>query len=122
MPGYDRIGPLGTGPRSGRGRGRCGRSADESASMEDPYHYYGLGWGYWPWGGGGGRRFRGGGRGQGRGLGRGRRAMEDPMGLGATGRQQETFLIRQMQALTAALDRVKDLLSKDSPAEGQDRR
>ena len=101
MPGYDRTGPLGGGPRTGGGRGRCGQPTDESASVEDPYQYYGLGWGYSPWGGGGGRRFRGGGRGRGRGFGRGKRAMEDPTGLGATALQQETFLMRQMEALTA---------------------
>jgi len=89
--------------------------------MEDPYQYWGIGWGYCPWDDGGGRRFRGGGRGRGRGFGRGRRAMQDPTGLGTTAPQQENFLMRQMEALTAALDRVKELLSKHSPAEGQDR-
>ena len=48
--------------------------------------------------------------------------MEGSTGLGATERQQETFLMRQMEALTAALDRVKELLLKHSPAEGQDRK
>jgi len=121
MPGYDRTGPLGNGPRAGRGRGRCGQPADESASMEDPYQYYGLGWGYSPWADSRGRRSRGGGSGRRRSFGRGRRAMQEPTGLGATGREQETFLMRQMEALTAALDRVKELLPKHSPAEGPDR-
>ena len=121
MPGSDRTGPLGGGPRTGGGRGRCGRPAYESASMEDPYQYWGIGWGYSPWGDGGGRRFRGGGRGRGRGFGRGRRAVQDPTGLGDTAPQQEDFLTRQMEALTAALDRVKELLSRHSPTEGRDR-
>jgi len=47
--------------------------------------------------------------------------MEDPTGLGVRERQHETFLMRQMEALTAALDSVKDLLSKHSPTEGEER-
>ena len=122
MPGYDRTGPLGNGPRAGRGRGRCGQPADESASMEDPYQYYGLGWGYSPWVDSRGPRFRGGGQGRRRGFRMGRRAMESPTGLAATERPQETFPMRQIEALTAALDRVKELLSKHSPAEGEGRK
>jgi hypothetical protein len=122
MPGYDRTGPLGDGPRTGRGRGRCGRPVDESTSVEDPYQYWGLGWGYSPWGDGGGRRVRNRNRGRRRGFGRGRRAGEDPAALDATGRQQETFLGRKMDALTAALEKVAGLLSKHAPAEGQDRK
>ena len=91
--------------------------------MEDPYQYYGIGWGYSPWPeDGGGRRLRGRGGGRGRGFGRARRGAGGPGGPDAGGRQQETFLMRRMDELTAALDRVKELLSKDSPAEGQDRR
>jgi hypothetical protein len=91
--------------------------------MEDPYQYYGIGWGYSPWGEyGGGRRFRGRGSGRGRGRGRGRRGVGAPFDPDGGGRQEETFLMRRMDELTAALDRVKDLLSKHLPAEGQDRR
>ncbi len=59
MPGGDRTGPMGLGPRTGRGLGFCsGRNAP--------------GWTYGP-GRGMGRGFRGGfGRGFGRGWGRGR--------------------------------------------------
>ena len=123
MPGYDGTGPLGGGSHTGGGRGRCGQLADERASMEDPYQYYGIGWGYSPWPeDGGGRRFRGRGSGRGRGFGRAGRATEDLIGSDGGGRQQESFLMRRMDELTAALDRVKELLSKHSPAEGQDRR
>ena len=123
MPGYDGTGPLGGGSRTGGGRGRCGQSADERASMEDPYQYYGIGWGYSPWPEGGGRRrFRGRGSGRGRGFGRAGRGAGGPVGPNGGGRQQESFLMRRMDELTAALDRVKELLSKHSPAEGQERR
>jgi len=123
MPGYDGMGPLGGGSRTGGGRGRCRRPADESASMEDPYQYYGLGWGYSPWPeGGGGRRFRGRGSGRGRGFGRAGRGTGELIGPDGAERQGETFLMRRMDELTAALDRVKELLSKYSPAEGEDRR
>ena len=122
MPGYDRTGPLGGGPRTGRGRGFCRPPAGEPASMEDPYQSYGTGRGYWPWpGGGGGRRFRGRGWGRGWGFGRGWRGAWDVIGPDAEGRQQESFLMRRMDELTAALDKVKELLSKHSPAEGDDR-
>jgi len=123
MPGYDGTGPMEGGPRTGGGRGRCGRPADEPASMEDPYQYYGIGWGYSPWPeDGGGRRFRGRGSGRGRGFGRGRGGAEGPVGPDGGGRQGETFMMRRMDELIAALDRVKELLSRSSPAEGQDRR
>lgn len=118
MPGYDRTGPMGGGPLTGGGRGRCRRPADEPASMEDPYQYYGIGWGYSPWPENGGR---GRGAGRGRGFGRGRRGAWGLGGPDGGGRQQESFLMRRMDELMAALDRVKELLSKHSPAEGQDR-
>jgi len=34
MPRNDGTGPLGGGPRTGWGRGRCGRSADEAGAVE----------------------------------------------------------------------------------------
>ena len=122
MPRYDGTGPMGVGPHMGGGRGRGRRPADESVSMEDPYQYYGIGWGYSPWPEGGGRRrFRGRGSGRGRGFGRARRGTGDLVGPDGGGRQRETFLMRRMDELTAALDRMKKLLSKHSPAKRQDR-
>ncbi|MBW1741957.1 MAG: DUF5320 domain-containing protein [Deltaproteobacteria bacterium] len=54
MPGFDRTGPIGEGPRTGRGLGRCGK-ANEKPSQDD-----------FP-----GRRVRfGDGQGAGQGLGR----------------------------------------------------
>jgi len=91
--------------------------------MEDPDQDYGIGRGYSPSPENpGGRRFRGRGSGRGRGFGRARRGTGELIGPDGGGRQRETFLMRRMDELTAALDRVKELLSKHSPAEGQDRR
>jgi len=89
--------------------------------MEDPYQYYGIGWGYSPWPEGGGGRGRGRGWGRGRGLGRGRRGAGGPPGPDVGGRQRETFLMRRMDELAAALDKVKELLSKHHPAEEEER-
>ena len=123
MPGYDGTGPLGGGSRTGGGRGRCRRPADEPASMQDPYQYYGIGWGYSPWPeDDGGRRSRIRGAGRGRGFGKARSGTGDLIGPDGGERQRETFLMRRMDELIAALDRVKELLSKHSPAEGQGRR
>jgi len=64
MPGEDRKGPLGEGPRTGRGLGRCNNStSDEKVTdQQNTTGNVGPGWG----------RGRGLGRGMGRGLGRGR--------------------------------------------------
>jgi len=58
MPGGDRTGPAGLGPRTGRGLGYC-------AGYNTPGYTRGAGWG------GGWGRGRGWGRGFGRGFGRG---------------------------------------------------
>jgi hypothetical protein len=119
MPGYDRTGPMGTGARTGRERGRCARPAEKLASVEDPYQYYGVGWGYWPWADDGGHRFRGDRGGRGRGFGKAGRAVEDSVSPDGTSGLQKTFLIRQMEALTAQLDSLEKLLSKHWAADGQ---
>jgi hypothetical protein len=64
MPGLDRTGPVGAGPRSGRGRGICGKYAGRStdAVRED---FRGIGRGGAPRGCGRGRCFGGRGTGQG---------------------------------------------------------
>ena len=61
MPGFDRTGPLGQGPRTGRGMGYC-------AGGTNVNYGYGVGRGGIPWGGGRGRAW-GGGFGRGRGFG-----------------------------------------------------
>lgn len=62
MPGFDRSGPYGEGPMTGRGLGRCNPNLENI--NPDEYNYYGVGRGGYP---------RGGGRGFGWGGGRGRR-------------------------------------------------
>lgn len=54
MPGYDRKGPSGAGPRTGRGRGPCGQGAGASESSQGGFGR-GIGRGGAPWGGGRGR-------------------------------------------------------------------
>ncbi|MHB8871483.1 MAG: DUF5320 domain-containing protein [Candidatus Doudnabacteria bacterium] len=77
MPNFDRTGPQGQGPMTGRKRGRC-RDTQTSQSektteqtAENKEVVYGLGRGGRPRGGGGlGNRFgSGSGRGRGRGFG-----------------------------------------------------
>ena len=36
MPGFDRTGPLGEGPRTGRGLGRCGKAKNSRSSDVAP--------------------------------------------------------------------------------------
>ena len=114
MPGYDRTGPMGTGPRTRRALGRCGRSADEATAVADPYHDCGLGWGYWPRAGGQGRRSGGRGWGRSRSSARATREEEDSAGADTTRSQQRAFLRRRMKALKEELDRVEALLSEYS--------
>jgi hypothetical protein len=55
MSGFDRTGPFGEGPRTGRGTGYCGRGR----YLDHPG--YGVGRGGHPWGGGRGHCWGGGG-------------------------------------------------------------
>lgn len=79
MPGFDRTGPLGMGPMTGRGLGLCGPRAGRGALGAYGYPLRGAGRGFAPWGGGRGRvwgggrgaGFSGGGRRGGFGAGRG---------------------------------------------------
>ena len=59
MPGGDRTGPMGAGPRTGRAAGFC--AGYDVPGYMNPYGWYGGGWG----------RTRGFGGGRGRGWGRG---------------------------------------------------
>ena len=111
MPRYDRTGPVGAGSRTGRGLGRCGRPADGTRPVEDPYQDEGTEWFGQPWGGGRGRR---------RGSGMGGRASQDAAGSDLTPRRRQAFLRRRIQELTAQLDRVNKLFSGDSPDGTQD--
>jgi hypothetical protein len=59
MPGGDRTGPMGAGPRTGRAAGFC--AGYDVPGYMNPYGWYGGGWGR--------TRGRGRGRGWGRGMG-----------------------------------------------------
>lgn len=58
MPGFDRTGPMGAGPRTGWGRGLCG-TATGAGGFSRRGLFGGLGRGGLPWGGGRGRCFGG---------------------------------------------------------------
>jgi hypothetical protein len=117
MPGYDRTGPVGAGPRTGRGLGRCGRPDDRITRIEDTYPDYRAGWFPRRWGGGPGRGR--GGRGRGRGFGMGWWGVDDPVADDLAPRQREAFLRRRIQDLTAQLDRLAKPFSGDSPEDEQ---
>jgi len=77
MPGYDKTGPEGKGPMTGRGQGYCAGVIKKGEVKEEGY---GLGRGGKPWGCGNGRGF-GGGRGQGQNRGQGSRGFGRGRGL-----------------------------------------
>jgi len=58
MPGYDRTGPAGAGPRTGWSRGLCGRIAGRGTGYAGAF-FRGVGRGGAPWGGGRGQCFGG---------------------------------------------------------------
>lgn len=58
MPGFDRTGPLGGGPRTGWGRGYC-TAGTGAGRINQSGMTRGLGRGGIPWGGGRGRCFGG---------------------------------------------------------------
>lgn len=119
MPRNDRTGPAGAGPRTGRGLGRCGRSADRTTEVEHPYQDYRVGWFGRRWGGGRGRGLGSGGQVR-RRFGMGWRTIEDPAGEDVTPRRQQAFLRRRIRELTAQLDRLNQLFSSDSRDGTQD--
>ena len=120
MPRNDRTGPAGAGPRTGRGRGRCGRSADGAGSAEGFRRGEGAGRLGRRWGGGGGRG--NGGRGRGRGSGMDWRASRDSAQTDATPRGMQTFLRRLIRELTAQLDGLNRSLTADSSDSARDRK
>ena len=64
MPGFDRTGPRGDGPRTGGGFGLCNPRAARPSTGDYGYPMRGTGRGFAPWGGGRGHAY-GGGRGAG---------------------------------------------------------
>jgi hypothetical protein len=105
MPGQDRMGPRGQGPRTGWGAGLCGGQADRGPG------FAGRGWG------GGGGRGRGMGQGRGRGSGRGwGRGLGRWFGGGDVGSaplsDDPEALRAESSRLKAELEAVEDRLSK----------
>jgi hypothetical protein len=117
MPGYDRTGPVGAGPRTGRGVGRCRRASEKTRSVEDRDQAEDAGGDDRPWAGGRGRGFGNGGRSRRRGFGMGWRASQGLPESDVTPRRRKAFLRRRIRELTAQLDGVNRLLSDDSPGD-----
>ena len=120
MPGYDRTGPVGSGSRTGRGLGRCGRPDDRTTGIEDGYLDGRVGWFARPRGGARGRGFGRRRRGRGRGFGAGWSDVDDPVADDLRPRQRHAFLRRRIQELTEQLDRLTKLFSGESGKENQD--
>lgn len=112
MPGYDRTGPVGAGPLTGRGLGRCGGFAGRARGLEEPYDDYRVGW--FPRRGGRGRGGGRGGRGNRWGFGMGRWAIGDPDADDLTAGPGQAFLRRRIKELTEQLDRLNRQLSGQS--------
>jgi hypothetical protein len=90
MPGRDRTGPMGQGPRTGRGAGRCGGEVIEAGPR-------GRGWGL---GRGGGWRHRG---------GAGERLTSADPGQELTGLRQQLAQVEQhLRELTAKVEERRD--------------
>ena len=132
MPNYDENGPLGTGPRMGRGLGRCGRRHDKTRSAEDPH-----------WNEVSGRYGRPAGGGLGRPFGPAKAPTGSSAGPGTTAHQQErsrsgpveillttevdrlrhtasAYLRGNADELTAELDTLKRLLSEYFPGDAEE--
>ncbi len=116
MPGGDRTGPMGMGPRTGRAAGYCG-GFGMPGSQNLALGRWGAGdwgWGYGPRGG------RGGGRGwrhwyRATGLPGWLRGVAAPFGLDA-GMEKE-FLSRQARALQAELKALNDRIGETESGE-----
>ena len=102
MPGYDRTGPRGEGPMTGRGRGYCGPGRESNYMSFMPR---GAGRGFPPWGGGRGRVFGGGrGRGFGRGYGFGPNTDQEQ------GVKEDSKLESIVKALGDVMNSTKEVL------------
>jgi len=95
MPGLDRTGPRGAGPRTGGGFGRCGQGARAGRGQWDSDA--GRGWGR-----------RGGGRGLGRGCGWGRGWGRGAWGGGPLTVEDEREMLRaEAESLSSSLEEVQ---------------
>ena len=130
MPGFDRTGPMGQGPRTGGGFGYCPPGSGPA---------YGTGWvgrgagrGGLPWGGGRGRVWGGGrGRAWGGGRGWGRQAMVGgypppywgPMPMTQWTPQQELEALQaQAQAVEGELQSIRQRIAELESEAGKERK
>ena len=109
MPGGNRTGPMGQGPKTGRGLGYCG-DRDEPGSTTAPGRR-----GFFGGGGGGFGRGRGGGFGGGRGFGRGWGGWFGPQspGTGAEEPQADAEANRLRAQIESLENRLARLEKKD---------
>ena len=108
MPGYNRKGPAGEGPMTGRGEGYCKPGTQQSEPNAGEQPIYGLGRGGLP---------RGGGRGFGFGGGRGIRRQEvagyDPSMASAKYEPQPTpAQENRLDRVIGALEKIVDRLTE----------
>ena len=109
MPGFDRSGPMGAGPMTGRAMGRCNPNQSAGAAMF--YGGYGRGMAF--------RRGRGGGFGPGRGLRRGFAAGAGRLWpLAAPGdelemlKREADFMEKSLQAINSRIAALEDKASE----------
>ncbi|MBN1492039.1 MAG: DUF5320 domain-containing protein [Phycisphaerae bacterium] len=107
MPGGDQTGPMGLGPMSGRGMGRCAGFAGPGFANPMPGRGFGMG--------------RGRGRGRGRGMGWGRGyafGAEEPVSAPAPS-QEVDWLKAQAERLGESLAEIQRRLDAIESAEGR---
>lgn len=110
MPRLDKSGPMGYGPKTGRGLGSC-EGFQDSGDLKMPGRGFGRGYG----GAGGGGR-----RGFGRGMGVGRRARRGRFDVQPARQEERSSLENQAEVLQSQLNAVKQRLEELKPEETQD--
>lgn len=105
MPGLDESGPMGYGPKTGRGLGFC-KGHQDSSNLNIPGRGFGRGYG---------RRF-----GFGGGMGFGRRTRCGQIDVQPTQDEERSFLENQVEALQSQLNAVKQRLGELEPEKTQD--
>ena len=111
MPRLDKSGPMGYGPKTGRGLGSC-EGVQDSGNLNMPGRGFGRGYG----GAGGGGR-----RGFGRGMGSGRRARRGRFDVQPTRQEERSSLENQAEVLQSQLNAVKQRLEELEPEKTQDK-
>lgn len=110
MPRLDKSGPMGHGPKTGKGLGSC-EGAHDAGNLNMPGRGFGRGYG----GAGGGGR-----RGFGRGMGLGRWARHGRFDVQPARPEDRSSLENQAEVLQGRLDEVKQRLGELEPEETRD--